>query len=102
MQFDKESITQLERESFIYENLKHKVYKFIMIRNFDENDYFDLGAFFRKYNVRKQADTDKYVVRIIQDIRSSGWNCGTSFYKTGLFIFGNNRPPNFFPDTDEF
>jgi hypothetical protein len=73
-----------------------------MVRNFNENDYFDLGDFFRKYNVRKQTDIDKYVIRIIQDIKSSGWNCGTSFCKTGLFIFGDNRPPNFFPDTDEF
>lgn len=102
MQFQRDRVTPQDREEFIYETLKRKIYKFLMVRNFDENDYFDMGAFFRKYNLRKQVDTDRYVTRIIQDVRSSGWNCGTSYYKTGLFIFGDNRPPNFFPDTDEF
>lgn len=101
MQFQRELITSEARESFIYETLKSKVYKFLMLR-VDQNDFFDIGAFFRKYNVRKQAEKERYVTRIVSDIRDSGWNCGTSFSRTGLFVYGDTRPPNFFPDTDEF
>ena len=101
MEFRPELFTAESREGFIYDTLKRKVHNFLMIRP-NENDYFDIGEFFRKYNIRKQSDIDKYITRIVNDIRSSGWNCGTSFYKTGLFVFGDTRPPNFFPDTDEF
>jgi len=101
MDFKRELFTSELKEEFIYNRLKTKVYEFLMIRT-DFNDYFDLGKFFRKYNIRKQADIDRYVSRILIEFQGSGWNCGTSFYKTGLFIFGETSPPNFFPDTNEF
>jgi len=102
MQFEKTKFTPQEREEFIYETLKHKVYKFLMVRNFNETDFFDLGHFFKKYNVKNQSETEKYIDRLLDEIRLGGWNCGTSFYRTGLFIFGDVSPPTFFPDTNEF
>ena len=100
--FTKTNFTREKRERSIYETLRHKVHNFIIFRNSDENDYFDIGAFFKKYNVRKRDEIDNYIKLILSELTNSGWNCGTSFYKTGLFIFGDNHPPNFFPDTDEF
>lgn len=101
MEFRPHLFTTEAKESFIYETLKTKVHKFLMVR-LNQNDYFDIGAFFRKYNVRKQSDIDRYVTRIVNEVKSTGWNAGTSFYKTGLFVFGDTPPPNFFPDSDEF
>ena len=101
MDFKRELFTSESKEEFIYNKLKIKLYEFLSVRT-DYNDYYDLGKFFRKYNIRKQADIDRYVSRILNELEGSGWNYGTSFYKTGLFIFGETRPPNFFPDTNEF
>lgn len=102
MQFEKSKFTIEERNEFIYETLKNKVYKFLMVRDFNETDFFDLNLFFRKYNVKKQTEKERHINRLLEDIRSSGWNCGTSFLRSGLFIFGENTPINFYPDTNEF
>ena len=101
MQFQKENFNDDVRNNFLYQLLTNKIYKFLLVRNGNENDYFDIGAFFRNHNIsKKQANF--YIVRVLEDIRAGGWNCGTSFYKTGLFIYSDKKPPNFYPDTDEF
>jgi hypothetical protein len=38
----------------------------------------------------------------MENIRNGGWKCGTSYCKTGLFIWKNKPPVNYYPDTGEF
>lgn len=101
MQFELEKFTPEQRYSFLYEILSRKVYKFLIIRNDRETDFFDLGKFYREYDI-KRFESDNFLNRLIEDIRNGGWQCGTSYCKTGLFIWKKKPPTNYYPDSSEF
>ena len=101
MQFQLENFTPEKRFSLIYEILCRKVYKFLLIRDDKETDFFDLGKFYRQYDIRR-LEVDDYLNKLMQDIRNGGWQCGTSYCKSGLFIWKNKPPVNYYPDSSEF
>jgi len=73
----------------------------LLVRNDNEVEFFDLGQFYRKYDI-KRTETDIYLNRLMENIRNGGWQCGTSYCKTGLFIWKGKPPANYYPDTGEF
>ena len=101
MQFELENFTSEKRFLFIYSILTSKVYKFLLIRNDKETEFFDFGKFYRIYGI-KSIEADQYLNKLIEDLRNGGWQCGTSYCKTGLFIWKNRPPANYYPDTGEF
>ena len=101
MQFEVENFNQERRYLFLYGLLTSKVYKFLLIRNDKETEFFDLGQFYRRYDI-KRTETESYLTKLMEDIKIGGWQCGTSYCKTGLFIWKNNPPANYYPDTSEF
>ncbi len=101
MQFELENFTSEKRYSFLYQILTNKVYKFLLIRNDNETQFFDLGQFYRQYDI-KRGESDEYLNRLMTDLRNGGWQCGTSYCKTGLFVWKNKPPANYYPDTGEF
>jgi hypothetical protein len=65
----------------IYEHVLHK----------DENDYFSLDDFNRKYN---NIDLVKKAINeIIPELEALGWKCKSSFGGTALFIYSTETPP---------
>lgn len=58
----------------------------------DENNYFDLDKFSRKYNIRKE-DLDKMLKDVVDELQNLGWNTKTSFGCTALFIYSTDNPP---------
>ena len=59
----------------------------------NENDYFDLDDFFRRYSVPPK---DREVLKntVIQELSAKGWKCKTSFGGTGLFVYSTEKPPS--------
>lgn len=64
-----------------------------MIRE-DENSYFDINIFAKKYNSSKNKEViDNIVKTIIEELSELGWKCKLSFGGTGLFIYSTDKPP---------
>jgi hypothetical protein len=61
----------------------------------DENSYFDLDKFGRKYFKDKDIEelTSKLSQSIILELEKLGWKCKLSFGGTALFIFSTDNPP---------
>ena len=69
---------------------KH-VYKHIILEN--EEDFFDIEIFVRKY---VKGDFKKFkpiLNEIILKLERLGWKCKLSFGGTGLFIYSTEEPP---------
>lgn len=58
----------------------------------DENNYFELDIFSRKYNLKK-GEIENMCNTVIQELKNLGWNVKTSFGGTGLFIYSTDTPP---------
>lgn len=65
-----------------------------MISN-EEKDYFSLDNFFSQVGVSLGKEI---VNELIEELKSLGWKCKTSFGGTGLFIYIDNPPSNCFED----
>ena len=75
--------------------LREEIYEHIISN--DENSYFPLDNFVRKYNVNQKLTELTEI--IIHELTSLGWKCRTSFGGTGLFIYSTeNPPPNCYDD----
>ena len=70
--------------------LREEIYEHIISN--DENSYFPLDNFVRKYDI--DGDFFKYSLEsIMHELISLGWKCKTSFGGTGLFIYSTENPP---------
>lgn len=58
----------------------------------NENDYFDLENFYKRYSMTETEKKDVYDT-IISELTFKGWSCKTSFNNTGLFIYSTPKPP---------
>jgi hypothetical protein len=67
-----------------------------MLKNTEE-DYFDLGTFYKIYKTSNESQI-KLTAEIIKELEKLNWNCQTSFMGTGLFIYANNKPINCWGD----
>ena len=67
-----------------------------MITN-TENDYFDLGSFYKIY--KTSSDNQLTITEvIIKELENLNWKCQTSFMGTGLFIYAIDKPNNCWGD----
>lgn len=58
----------------------------------DENSYFELEKFNKKY-LKNMDVMQKMVKVVIEELQKLGWKCKLSFGNTGLFIFSSEKPP---------
>jgi hypothetical protein len=70
--------------------MRKEIFELMLLGN--ENDYFDIDIFSRKYKVEKK-DLDKMLNTIKEELVELGWNVKTSFGTTGLFIYSTDTPP---------
>ena len=72
--------------------LRRDLYEHILENN--ENNYFDLDQFYRKYKYKNNTDViSKMTGQIIKELQQLGWKCKLSFGDTGLFIYSSDKPP---------
>lgn len=65
----------------------------------EENFYFELDIFFKKYKIKDDISMEKMTSTVISELEDQGWKCKTSFGGTGLFIYSSENPPeNCFED----
>lgn len=58
----------------------------------DENDFFDLSTFSRKYGLTDSELTDMRSA-VTVELETLGWSVKTSFGGTGLFVYSSEKPP---------
>lgn len=58
----------------------------------DENSYFELEKFNRKYHIDSE-NLEKMTKTIISELQNLGWKCKLSFGNTALFIYSTEKPP---------
>ena len=63
------------------------------ILNQDENQYFDLDCFSRKYLDNNVEETKKMCNIISKELNDLGWKTSLSFGDTGLFIYSTDEKP---------
>ena len=92
-----DSITPENKEKFSYYRqkritayLRKEIMELILMG--DENSYFDLDSFSRKYVVNKK-DFDSMVECVSKELVDLGWNVKLSFGGTGLFVYSTETPP---------
>lgn len=82
--------------NIVMEILRKEIYSHVISN--DENSYFPLDNFFKKYNITD--DISDMTSHIVQEITNMGWKCKTSFGGTGLFVYSTeNPPPSCYDDT---
>lgn len=86
---NKSNFSQLHYERTLC-YLRRDLYEHI-IRE-DENSYFELENFGKKYKL-KSEDLQKMVQKIIKELEKLGWNCKLSFGDTALFIYSTEKLP---------
>jgi hypothetical protein len=81
------------------QKLRTNIYDHIISHG--ENEYFSLDEFLAENRDTSLAKT--IIKDIMEELRSIGWKCMTSFGGTGLFIYSSEKPPsNCFEDSKEF
>ena len=58
----------------------------------DENNFFDLPIFSRKYGLTDSNLTSMRSV-VTEELEALGWSVKTSFGGTGLFVYSSEQPP---------
>jgi hypothetical protein len=69
--------------------LRRELYEHVI--SHDENDYFSLDQFNKKYNNMEMVQ--KMIQELIPELESLGWTCKTSYGGTGMFIYSTDKPP---------
>lgn len=69
--------------------LRQEIYEHIISN--DENSYFPLDNFVRKYDILQNFYHS--LETITNELTSLGWKCKTSFGCTALFIYSTENPP---------
>lgn len=59
----------------------------------NENNYFSLDDFCRKYNINR-SEQQILESTVLAELTAKGWKCKTSFGGTGLFIYSSEKPPS--------
>jgi hypothetical protein len=70
--------------------LRKEVFELVLLG--DENSYFELDNFSRKYKLKK-GEIEQMRDIIMRELKVLGWNVKTSFGGTGLFVYSTTSPP---------
>jgi hypothetical protein len=73
--------------------LRKEIYEHLISRK-DENDYFDIEIFCKRYNYPDKENFSKILKIILNEITELGWKIQLSFGDTGLFIFSTIEKPS--------
>jgi hypothetical protein len=71
-------------------NMRRDIFELVICG--DENSYFDIDTFMRKYKLKKN-DVSNMLLQITSELTNLGWKVKTSFGGTGLFIYSTEAPP---------
>jgi len=71
--------------------LRKEVFELILLG--DENSYFELDNFARKYRLKK-GEIEQMRDIIMKELVQLGWNVKTSFGGTGLFVYSTSTLPH--------
>ena len=74
----------------LLEKMRKHVYNFMLNR--EENSFFDIDIFNRKY-VKDINMTNDMVNTIVKELKSLGWNTYIGFGGTGLYIYSTEDLP---------
>ena len=86
---NKEKFSQYRYERNIA-YLRKDIFELVLVG--DENSYFELDNFARRYKLKK-GEIEKMTEILTQELIEKGWNVKTSFGGTGLFIYSTAEPP---------
>jgi hypothetical protein len=79
--------------------LRKDIYEHLLKRNNDENIYFELDMWSRKYINNDTEIMLKMTNIIITELQEKGWKTDLSFGSSGLFIYSTEeKPPSCWPD----
>ncbi len=65
----------------------------------DENDFFDLDIWCKKYINNNWEMMDNIIENIVKELNGLNWKCKLSYGGTGLFIYSGDIPSSCF-DSD--
>ena len=71
---------------------RQEIYGHILSQN-DENQYFDLDCFSRKYLDNNSDEMQELCNIIAKELNELGWKTNLSFGDTGLFIYSTDEKP---------
>ena len=84
-------------EEFNYDRilllLRKEIYDHLISRK-EENDYFDLEIFCKRYNYSDKETFPKILKIVLIEICELGWKTQLSFGDTGLFIYSTEEKPS--------
>lgn len=78
-------------QQIVLSYLRQEIYEHMLKE--DENSYFALDTFNKKYNVKNDVLETLYT-QIIGELEEIGWKCKLSYGNTGLFIYSTEKPPS--------
>lgn len=86
----KKNTFPLHRNNRILTYLRKELYDLML--SGDENNYFDIDIFNRKYEL-SQTNSNIIFQIVIEELENLGWKTKKSFGDTGLFIYSTELPP---------
>lgn len=87
---NKDNFEDLFKETYMMK-LRKKIHLF-MISNRNENDFFDIEKFNRKY-IRNMNKTNDMINEVIFELNQLGWKTHIGFGGTGLYIYSSDELP---------
>jgi hypothetical protein len=63
------------------------------ILNNDENSFFDIEQFIKRYFDESKDDISHFLDQMINELNELGWKCQISYGGTALFIYSGEKPP---------
>jgi hypothetical protein len=74
--------------------LRKDIYEHLLLRNNNENNYFDLDKWVKNNLNNDISILNKMLIQIIDEIKDLGWKCQTTFGGTALFIYSTDIKPH--------
>jgi hypothetical protein len=71
--------------------LRKHIYNFMLYRT-EENDFFDIDMFNRKY-IKNMNHTNEMINVIVKELNALGWKTFIGFGGTGLYIYSSEELP---------
>jgi NAD-specific glutamate dehydrogenase len=76
-------------KDYYLQQMRQDIYIHILRNN--QNDFFDIELFDRKY-VKDIKVTDKFIEIMINELEQLGWKTFLGYGGTGLFIYDKEKP----------
>jgi hypothetical protein len=87
---NKDNFEDIFKETYMTK-LRKKIYLFIL-SNRNENDFFDIEKFNRKY-IKNINKTNDMINELVIELNQLGWKTHIGFGGTGLYIYSSEELP---------